>query len=78
VHVLYSIQVTPAEGTLWLDLPGTPNRLGPADVACEAPELSLEMIVDTKVVASAAVPGREGGSTSVPASALAPALPLPG
>jgi hypothetical protein len=77
VHVLYSISVAPEEGTLWLDLPGTPNRLGPADVACEAPELSLEMIVDTKVVASTALPRREGGATSLPAATLEPALPLP-
>jgi hypothetical protein len=77
VHVLYSIHVTPAEGAVWLDLPGTPDRLGPADTACETPELSLEMIVDAKVVASAALPRREGGSTSLPTSALAPALPLP-
>jgi hypothetical protein len=78
VHVLYSIHVTPAEGTLWLDVPGTPDRLGPSDVACETPELSLEMIVDATVVASAALPRREGGSTRLPAAVLDPAaLPLP-
>ena len=75
VHVHYSICVAPTEGVLWFDLPGTPERLGPADLACETPELSLEMSVDTKVVASAALPRREGGSTSPAAAASEPALP---
>lgn len=77
VQVLYSLHVSPAESALWFDLAGTPDRLGPADVACATPELSLEMIVDTKVVARAALPRREGGSTSLPAAALEPAVPLP-
>jgi len=62
VRVLYGMQVAPAESALWLDLPGTPDRLGPAGLPCETPELSLEMLVDTKVVASAALPRRERGS----------------
>jgi hypothetical protein len=77
VHVVDSIHVTPVEGTLWLDMPGTLERPGPPDVACETPELWLEMIVDTKVVASAAIPRREGGSTSMPGAAHTPALPVP-
>src|SRR5262249_25424025 len=64
VRGLYGMQVVPAESALWLDLPGTPDRLGPADLPCETPEVSLEMLVDTKVVARAAFPRRERGSAS--------------
>jgi hypothetical protein len=77
VNVLYSIDVASEEGALWLDLPGTPNRLGPVDLACKTPELSLEMIVDEKVVASAALPRREEGSTSLPVAMPAQARPVP-
>jgi hypothetical protein len=77
VRVLSSIHVAASGGALWFDLPSPPDRPGSADVACEAPQLSLEMIVDTKVVATAALPRGEVGSTSVPTAALAPAAPLP-
>lgn len=72
-HELYSIvHLAPDEHVLWLDLPGTPEQLVPADVPCAQPELALEMVVDTKVVASAALP-RHAASTSVPQAALEPA-----
>ena len=77
VRVLYGMQVVPAESALWLDLPGTPDRLGPADLPCETPEVSLEMLVDTKVVARAAFPRRERGSASRPTAANEQAASLP-
>jgi len=77
VHLPYDVHVVPEKGALWLDLPGTPNRPGPADLACETPELSLEMIVDTKVVASAVLPRREGRSTGLSASTPEQPRPLP-
>jgi hypothetical protein len=76
-HVLYSIvHLAPEAGVLWLDLPGTPDRLVPADLPCAAPEVWLEMSVDAKVVASAALPHHEA-ATTVPRSALAPVVPPP-
>lgn len=80
VRVLYGMQIVPTESALWLDLPGTPDRLGPADLPCETPEVSLEMLVDTKVVARAAFPRRERGSASQPnfaANEQAASLPEP-
>lgn len=69
VHVLYSIvHLAPAEGVLWLDLPGTPDRLVPADVPCVTAEVWLEMVVDAKVVASAALPHPDA-TASLPRSA---------
>lgn len=74
-HVLYSIvHLAPAAGVLWLDLPGTPQRLVPTDVPCETPELSVEMIVATKVLASAVLPQQEA-MTRVPPAALEPPAP---
>lgn len=64
VHVLHSIHLVPDQGTLWLDLPGTADRLGPRDAACKTPELALEMVVDTQVVASAPLPRRVRRATS--------------
>jgi len=76
-HVLYSIvHLAPVEGVVWLDLPGTPDQLVPADVPCAMPELWLEMIVDAKVVASAALPHHDAVS-SVPRAALEPVVPQP-
>jgi hypothetical protein len=76
-YELYSIvHLAPEEGVLWLDLPGIPERLAPADVPCAEADLRLEMIVDAKVVASAALP-RHADSTSVPRAAFAPAAPPP-
>src|SRR4029453_2170396 len=72
-QVLHDVRVVPEEGVLRVDLPGTPDRPGAADYVCEAPELSLEMIVDTMVVASAPLPRREGGSTSLAATTPKPA-----
>lgn len=69
-HVLYSIvHLAPAEGVLWLDLPGTPERLVPDEVPCETPALWLEMVVDAKVVASAPLP-RQDRRAGVPHAAL--------
>ena len=74
-HVLYSIvHLAPAAGVLWLDLPGSPQRLVPAEVPCETAELSLEMIVATKVVARAVLPQREA-MARVPPAALEPPAP---
>jgi hypothetical protein len=76
-HALYSIvHLAPAERVLWLDLPGTPERLVPTDVPCAQPDLWLEMVVGTKVVASAPLP-RPPASTSVARTApeAAPAAP---
>ena len=77
-HVLYSIvHLAPTEGVLWLDLPGTPEGLVPAEVPCAMPELWLEMVVDAKVVASAALPQHDARA-SVPRAALEPVvLPPP-
>jgi hypothetical protein len=48
------------------------HGLRPAAVACETRETASQTNVDTTVVASAAGPRREGGSTSLPAAALEP------
>jgi hypothetical protein len=74
-HELYSIvHLAPAEGALWVDLPGTPDHLVPDDVSCAQPELAVEMIVATKVVASAPL-SPHAASTSVPHAALEPPPP---
>lgn len=74
-HVLYSIvHLAPAAGVLWLDLPGSPQRLVPDDVPCETAELSLEMLVATRVVASAVLPQHEA-MAHVPPGALEPPAP---
>ena len=76
-HVLYSIvHLAPGEGVLWLDLPGTPERLVPEDVPCASPMLWLEMVVDAKVVASAPLPQPDGRGR-VPHAALQPAVAAP-
>lgn len=46
------------DGTLWLDLRGTPNRLEKLGTPCETPELAIEMLVGQEVVASAPVATR--------------------
>lgn len=77
-HVLYSIvHLAPAEGALWLDLPGTPNGLVPADVPCESPEVSLEMVVDAKVVASAPLSRRETVTSVLAATVVEPTPAAP-
>jgi hypothetical protein len=74
-HVLYSIvHLAPAAGVLWLDLPGSPQRLVPDDVPCETAELTLEMLVATRVVASAVLPQHEA-MAHVPPAALEPPAP---
>ncbi len=78
VHVLHSIHVAAGGGALWFDMPDPPDRAGSADVACEALQLSLDMIVDTKVVATSAIPRRQDGATGTPTAGPAPsAVPLP-
>ena len=78
-HVLYSIvHLSPEERVLWLDLPGTPERLVPADLPCASPEVWLEMVIDAKVVASAALPDPDAVGTGPRAAAApggAPAAP---
>jgi len=44
--------VDAGDGAVWLDVPGTPDRLAPATAACAAPELAVEMLVGSDVVAS--------------------------
>ena len=75
-HVLYSIvHLSPAERVLWLDLPGTPERIVPADVPCASPEVWLEMVVGAKVVASAAVPDTDAVAAEPRTSAAPGAAP---
>lgn len=52
VHVLDGVvYVAPAKGALWVDLPGTPDRLVPATVPCDVATLSIEMLVNATIVA---------------------------
>jgi hypothetical protein len=53
------VHLAPAVGTVWLDVPGSPDRLVPAGTACEAPHVSVEMLDEGTVVASAPVSRRE-------------------
>lgn len=78
VHVLDPlVHLAPATGALWLDLPGSPDRLVAARARCKTPELSIEMLVDATVVASAAVPRRESAVSSLPAAAVRAPAPAP-
>jgi hypothetical protein len=78
-HVLYSIvHLSPAERVLWLDLPGTPERIVPAGVPCASPEVWLEMVVDAKVVASAALPDADAVAAGPRAPAVSGAAPPAG
>jgi hypothetical protein len=63
------------DGAVWLDLRGTPSRLEPPDTQCAAPDLSIEMLVDSAVVASALVARREGAAAGLNPAALAPPPP---
>ncbi len=77
-HVLYSIvHLAPAAGILWLDLPGTPQRLVPADVPCDTAELSVEMVVGARVVARAVLPQHEAMVRLRPAALEPPAPDAP-
>jgi len=55
-----------ADGAVWLDVPGTPDRLVPTTAACAAPEVAVEMLVGRDVVASAPVTANETAATFVP------------
>jgi hypothetical protein len=55
-----------ADGTVWLDVPGTPDRLAQTTPACATPELAVEMLVGSAVVASAPVTINETATTFVP------------
>jgi hypothetical protein len=66
------VYLAPAEGALWVDLPGTPDRLVPRGGPCESPVVSIEMLVDATVVTSVPVSRRE-----VTASGLSPVLLAP-
>lgn len=63
--------VDAADGAVWLDVPGTPERLAPTTAACAAPELAVEMLVGPTVVASAPV------TTDETVEAFAPVEPPP-
>jgi hypothetical protein len=79
-HVLDGIvHVAPAERAVWVDLPGTPDHLVPADLSCKTSELSIEMLVDKRVVAREAVPQRTVRANDVAAAFLTPppAAPRP-
>jgi hypothetical protein len=58
--------VDAGDGAVWLDVPGTPDRLAPSTPACAAPELAVEMLVGPDVVASAPVATNETATTFVP------------
>jgi hypothetical protein len=60
---------------VWLDLRGTPSRLEPPGMPCAAPALSIEMLVDRTVVASAPVARRESEAAALNPAALAPPPP---
>jgi hypothetical protein len=65
-HVLDGrVHLAPAGGHVWLDLP---DRLVPARAPCEAPVLSIEMLVDGTVVASAPVARRERTASGLSAA----------
>src|SRR5262245_13833151 len=55
-----------ADGAVWLDVPGTPDRLAGTTAACTTPELAVEMLVGPDVVASAPVTANETGAPFVP------------
>jgi hypothetical protein len=78
VHVLDSrVYSRREDGAVWLDLRGTPNRLEPPGVQCAAPVLSIEMLVDSTVVASTPVAQRDSGVSSLnPAVLAAPPPPI--
>ena len=59
------------DGTLWLDLRGTPHRLE-LGTPCETPELAIEMVVGKEVVARAPVATRQVPARSLEAAVLAP------
>jgi hypothetical protein len=76
VHVLDGrVYLAPADGAVWIDLPGTPDRLVPAGTPCEAPEVSIEMLVDATVVASAPVSQRRTVSDGAAVLLATPAEP---
>ena len=52
------VYISLAEHAVWIDLPGTPEQLAPGDTTCADPALSVEMLTDATVVASAPVAPR--------------------
>ena len=63
------------DGTVWIDLPGTPGRLEAPGSQCAVPQLSIEMLVGSTVVASAPIARREGAASALNPAALAPPPP---
>jgi hypothetical protein len=59
------------DGTLWLDLRGTPQRLEALDTPCEAPALAIEMLVGYEVVARAPIVTRQVSAQDLDAAVLA-------
>jgi hypothetical protein len=66
------VRSRPEDRTLWLDLPGTLNRLERLGTPCETPELAIEMLVGKQVVARAPVASRPRPAQSLEAAVLAP------
>jgi len=69
------VHLAPTAGTLWVDLPGTPDRLIPGNTPCEAPRVSVEMLINGKVVETAPI-ARHTAATNflaAPPPALRPA-----
>jgi hypothetical protein len=77
VHILYGrVHLAPAEGAVWIDLPGSPGHLVPAATPCDAPEVSIEMLVGATVVASAPVVRPTVASAGTAAFLASPPAPV--
>lgn len=76
VHVLdCPVHSRREDGSVWLDLRGTPSRLEPPGTRCATPDLSIEMLVDSTVVASAPVARPESAAAALNPAVLAPPPP---
>ena len=63
------VYLAPADGALWIDLPGTPDDIRRPDGSCATPALSIEMMLDETVAATAPISRPES-----PADGLAAAI----
>jgi hypothetical protein len=66
------VRSRPEDGTLWLDLRGTPHRLEGLGMPCERPELAIEMLAGGEVVARAPVAPQRVSGQRLEAAVLAP------
>jgi hypothetical protein len=65
-HILATVvHLAPTGGTVWLDLPGTPDRLVPASTPCELPHVSVEMLVGGTVVGTAPIARRDTAASNL-------------